>query len=263
MSLAKIKNLWHMDKRFKWRVLRVKNDEGFPVPKTNTVAYACYADYGKQAHLLKLGCLKAVRGLGLGRWLLLQVLNEMTATGVREVMLEVRKSNAVARHLYCCHGFQEDGIQPMGYPRQRGRSLDVHSSAARAFSVAGPRPTDHECTCCTNSGIYVLEDLHAEMDRQLAMAAVEAEVKVCVACGLCKGRNNAVPGEGDPNSVIMFVGEGPGRDEDLQGRPFVGRSGQLLTRMLQEVGIDRESVFIYQCGEVPPARKSRSFARGN
>ena len=83
-----------------------------------------------------------------------------------------------------------------------------------------------------------------EMDRQLAMAAVEAEVKVCVACGLCKGRHNAVPGEGDPNSVIMFVGEGPGRDEDLQGRPFVGRSGQLLTRMLQEVGIDRESVFI-------------------
>lgn len=83
-----------------------------------------------------------------------------------------------------------------------------------------------------------------ELNQQLALAEVEAEVKVCIACGLCETRTNAVPGEGDPHSVIMFVGEGPGRDEDLQGRPFVGRSGQLLARMLDEVGIDRESVFI-------------------
>lgn len=161
MSLAKIKNLWHMDKRFKWRVLRVKNDEGFPVPKTNTVAYACYADYGKQAHLLKLGCLKAVRGLGLGRWLLLQVLNEMTATGVREVMLEVRKSNAVARHLYRCHGFQEDGIQPMGYPDKEDAVLmSIPQLQERSVLLALGQQTMN-ARVAQNTGIYVLEDLHA------------------------------------------------------------------------------------------------------
>ncbi len=112
MSRSRIRYLWHLDRRFKWRVLRVKDVTGLSC----TVAYACYADYGRQAHLLKLGCLAAVRGLGLGRWLLLQILREMTAGGVSEVLLEVRDSNAVARHLYRQHGFQEDGIQPGGYP---------------------------------------------------------------------------------------------------------------------------------------------------
>lgn len=77
-----------------------------------------------------------------------------------------------------------------------------------------------------------------------AMAALEAEVKTCRQCNLCQGRTHAVPGEGDPQSVILFIGEGPGADEDAQGRPFVGRSGQLLTRMLERVGIDRARVYI-------------------
>ncbi len=84
----------------------------------------------------------------------------------------------------------------------------------------------------------------ASTDRQTALAALEAEVQACTACGLCQGRTHAVPGEGSLDSVVMFVGEGPGQEEDRQGRPFVGRSGQLLTRMLQEVGIARESVYV-------------------
>ena len=83
-----------------------------------------------------------------------------------------------------------------------------------------------------------------DSERQVALAALEAEVKACTECGLCQGRTNAVPGEGDLDAVVMFIGEGPGQDEDLQGRPFVGRSGQLLTQMLQEAGIDRASVYI-------------------
>ncbi len=84
----------------------------------------------------------------------------------------------------------------------------------------------------------------AGSERQTILVQLETEVRACTECGLCEGRTYAVPGEGDPGSVVMFIGEGPGQDEDLQGRPFVGRSGQLLTQMLQEVGIERDSVFI-------------------
>ena len=70
------------------------------------------------------------------------------------------------------------------------------------------------------------------------------EVYACNKCRLCQTRTNVVPGEGDPKARLMFIGEGPGRDEDLQGRPFVGRSGELLTRMIRAIGLEREQVYI-------------------
>lgn len=66
----------------------------------------------------------------------------------------------------------------------------------------------------------------------------------CEKCRLCATRTNVVPGEGDIHADIMFIGEGPGHDEDMQGRPFVGRSGELLTRMIRAVGLEREQVYI-------------------
>ena len=71
-----------------------------------------------------------------------------------------------------------------------------------------------------------------------------SEIHNCQRCPLGGTRKSAVPGEGDPNSVVLLVGEGPGADEDRQGRPFVGRSGQFLTEMLENVGIRREDVYI-------------------
>jgi len=70
------------------------------------------------------------------------------------------------------------------------------------------------------------------------------EVYACRKCRLCATRTNVVPGEGNPGADLMFIGEGPGRDEDLQGRPFVGRSGELLTRMIHAIGLEREQVYI-------------------
>ena len=70
------------------------------------------------------------------------------------------------------------------------------------------------------------------------------EIATCEKCRLCQTRTNVVPGEGDPQARLMFIGEGPGRDEDLQGRPFVGRSGELLTRMIRGIGLEREQVYI-------------------
>lgn len=67
----------------------------------------------------------------------------------------------------------------------------------------------------------------------------------CRRCKLCDGRKNIVFGEGPEKARLMFVGEGPGRDEDIQGRPFVGEAGQLLTRIIENgIGIKREDVYI-------------------
>ncbi|MCF7853685.1 MAG: uracil-DNA glycosylase [Candidatus Pacebacteria bacterium] len=69
-------------------------------------------------------------------------------------------------------------------------------------------------------------------------------VQTCHRCSLHKSRTNVVFGEGDPHARIMFIGEGPGFDEDQSGRPFVGRAGQLLTKMIQAMQLSREEVFI-------------------
>ncbi len=77
------------------------------------------------------------------------------------------------------------------------------------------------------------------------LAELADEASTCTRCPLAAGRTHVVWGEGDPGARLMVVGEGPGRDEDLQGRPFVGRSGQLLDRLLvEEAGLRREQVYI-------------------
>lgn len=66
----------------------------------------------------------------------------------------------------------------------------------------------------------------------------------CQKCKLCNGRKNVVIGTGDRNAKIMFIGEGPGADEDIQGIPFVGKAGQLMNKAFEGVGIKREEVYI-------------------
>jgi len=76
------------------------------------------------------------------------------------------------------------------------------------------------------------------------LETLSAEVRQCRLCGLGSLRTHAVPGEGSPRARIMFVGEAPGADEDAQGRPFVGRAGQLLDKIITACGLKREDVFI-------------------
>jgi uracil-DNA glycosylase len=82
------------------------------------------------------------------------------------------------------------------------------------------------------------------VERRQALEAIAAEVRSCTDCRLHDGRTRAVPGEGDPETEVVFVGEGPGFNEDQQGRPFVGRAGDLLVKLLAVVGWRREEVFI-------------------
>ncbi|MGD9548788.1 MAG: uracil-DNA glycosylase [Candidatus Krumholzibacteriia bacterium] len=81
-------------------------------------------------------------------------------------------------------------------------------------------------------------------DPAAALALLRDQVLPCTACGLHTTRRNVVFGAGSPTAGLVIIGEAPGRDEDLQGEPFVGRSGQLLTRILGAIGFAREDVFI-------------------
>ena len=83
-----------------------------------------------------------------------------------------------------------------------------------------------------------------DAERRAALDAIAREVAGCTACRLHQGRTRAVPGEGTEATEVMFVGEGPGQNEDLQGRPFVGRAGDLLVKLLGSIGWSRGEVFI-------------------
>ncbi len=83
-----------------------------------------------------------------------------------------------------------------------------------------------------------------DAERRAALEDIAVEVRACTGCRLHETRTKAVPGEGDAETEVVFVGEGPGFNEDRQGRPFVGRAGDLLVKLLASIGWRREDVFI-------------------
>ncbi|HNX26119.1 MAG TPA: uracil-DNA glycosylase [Phycisphaerae bacterium] len=98
-----------------------------------------------------------------------------------------------------------------------------------------------------SSSAVIIDEIpvHLTVEEKIArLAELEVEVGKCTGCELCKTRNKVVFGERNPAARLVFVGEAPGADEDAQGRPFVGRAGELLTKMINAMGLRREDVFI-------------------
>lgn len=85
---------------------------------------------------------------------------------------------------------------------------------------------------------------HPALEAGRNLADVATAAASCVHCSLSEGRTQVVFGVGSPEADLMFVGEGPGEQEDLRGEPFVGRAGQLLTRLIEDIGLSRELVYI-------------------
>ena len=81
-------------------------------------------------------------------------------------------------------------------------------------------------------------------DRSAKLEAIAAEIRACTACRLYEKANNAVPGYGNVDAEILFIGEGPGANEDREGLPFIGRSGKYLDYLIDLIGLNREQVFI-------------------
>ncbi len=84
------------------------------------------------------------------------------------------------------------------------------------------------------------------------LGAIASEIAACKACPLHAERTQTVPGQGNPQPEILFVGEAPGKDEDEQGLAFVGRAGQLLTKMIEAMGLSRDEVFIANINKCRP-----------
>lgn len=85
--------------------------------------------------------------------------------------------------------------------------------------------------------------MNSNLKNQL-MQQLMAEISLCRKCGLWKTRKNPVPGEGDMNAPVVFIGEAPGRWEDVEGKPFVGSAGDLLNRILRKIGLSRGDIYI-------------------
>jgi DNA polymerase len=133
--------------------------------------------------------------------------------------------------------FAELGVD--GYRREaewRARSVPMVPQAPRVPEVAVPEV----------QSVAVPEVLHVFTSQADALNALKVEIgPACTRCKLHKlGRRQVVFGVGNPNADLMFVGEGPGADEDIQGEPFVGRAGQLLTKIIEAIGMSRSDVYI-------------------
>jgi DNA polymerase len=101
-------------------------------------------------------------------------------------------------------------------------------------------------------------------NKAAALQLIRDDIGDCTRCALHKGRNKLVFADGDPNARLMFVGEGPGADEDAQGLPFVGRAGQLLNNMIAAMGLAREQVYIANVVKCrPPGNRTPEPEEGN
>jgi uracil-DNA glycosylase len=88
------------------------------------------------------------------------------------------------------------------------------------------------------------QEASSEESAEKQLQALHESIRDCRNCGLSAGRHVVVFGDGDPDAGVMFVGEAPGAEEDRKGLPFVGKAGELLTRMIESIGLTRETVYI-------------------
>lgn len=136
-------------------------------------------------------------------------------------------------------GLLEDLENYLVYQRDQGvMRLEVEHAVFEQLK----QEQEQEQEIAAPSPAAAAQPIPADLD---SLEAVAASIASCTNCGLCKERRRPVPGEGNGDSPdILFVGEGPGEEEDAQGRPFVGKAGQLLDRMIEAMGYRREQVFI-------------------
>jgi len=92
------------------------------------------------------------------------------------------------------------------------------------------------------------------MKETLSLEIIQEKVKTCEKCDLCITRKNAVPGKGNPNADVIFIGEAPGKNEDLHGEPFIGTAGKKLNDALENVGLTRNSVYITNIVKCKPPK---------
>jgi uracil-DNA glycosylase family 4 len=171
----------------------------------------------------------------------------LLSEAMRETLLA---SKAVAAALPPVKGLPSAPTRvPAAQPTPR---VQADAPPAEPFATPMPKPKSFD----------ELAPLPAEIvpaaKRAAALAVLQEEIGDCTRCPLAYGgRHKIVFADGDPNATLMFVGEGPGADEDMQGLPFVGKAGQLLNNMIAAMGLLREQVYIANIVKCrPPANRT-------
>jgi DNA polymerase len=146
----------------------------------------------------------------------------------------------------------ELGVETFDGPKarldQQERSVGTHEQPP----TASPSPSRYHTTATVTVSPQLQDMLFVQVEEAVLVPTAKAEtlediwrdIGECTRCGLCEGRTQVVNTHGSPKARLMFVGEAPGADEDAQGKPFVGRAGQLLTKMIEAMGMRREDVII-------------------
>jgi uracil-DNA glycosylase family 4 len=125
-------------------------------------------------------------------------------------------------------------------PRSRTAAKTFAASASASVAAPAPAPSSVPLPIVSETGLF---DSFERVAND-SLVRIREDIGDCKRCKLHKTRNKIVFGVGNPKAELMFVGEGPGRDEDMQGEPFVGRAGKLLTQMIEAMGLKREDVYI-------------------
>lgn len=160
--------------------------------------------------------------------------------------------------------------QPAAPPPQVSASRPATASASAqpiAPTISRPSPEETDIARASANQFVSFDALAplpapiAPAEKAAALAAIREELGECTRCALSYGRNKIVFSDGDPNAELMFVGEGPGADEDEQGIPFVGRAGHLLNNMITAMGLSREQVYIANIVKCrPPGNRVPEFS---
>jgi uracil-DNA glycosylase len=154
----------------------------------------------------------------------------------------------------------EMGVETVDEPSPTIKAASAHSEPSVLFErsapsmtaapspINQPAPAKAKAPLAAASGDSLFGDM-VEPQPTFSPSAetlsdIWTEIGDCTRCGLCEGRTQVVNTHGNPKARLMFVGEAPGADEDAQGKPFVGRAGQLLTKMIEAMGMKREEVII-------------------
>ena len=159
-------------------------------------------------------------------------------------------------------------LPALSEPGTQGRNMGVPGVAYDAWDAASqPHAPQEDEAIPPRRPISAPPQIAAAVpaaDHVAALQLIRDEIGDCTRCALHKGRNKLVFGDGDPNARLMFVGEGPGADEDAQGLPFVGRAGQLLNNMINAMGLKREQVYIANVVKCrPPGNRTPEPEEGN
>jgi uracil-DNA glycosylase len=131
--------------------------------------------------------------------------------------------------------YRELGVQWVARTERADQEMKIKSKSA----AASPMTESVKKASAASASLF-----DSPPGKEETLASIRADIGDCQRCKLAKTRNTIVFGSGNPKSELMFIGEAPGADEDAQGLPFVGRAGQLLTKIIEAIGMRREDVYI-------------------